>query len=70
LTPLFLPHTLNTSMTEIDALRQRHKELEEALTAIDAHPSLTTKEQTERAKLKKEKLAIKDRMALLLAKTS
>jgi hypothetical protein len=54
-------------MTEIDALRQRHKELEEALAAIDAHLSLTSKEQTERAKLKKEKLAIKDRIAALLA---
>jgi hypothetical protein len=57
-------------MTELDALRQRHKELEEALAAIDAHLSLTTREQTERAKLKKEKLAIKDRIALLMAKTS
>jgi len=57
-------------MTELDALRQRHQELEAALEAIDSHPSLTTKEQTERAKLKKEKLAIKDRMALLMAKTS
>jgi uncharacterized protein YdcH (DUF465 family) len=54
-------------MTEIDALRQRHQELEEALAAIDAHLSLTTKEQAERAKLKKEKLAIKDRIAALLA---
>jgi hypothetical protein len=57
-------------MTEIDALRQRHKELEEALAAIDAHLSLTAKEQAERAKLKKEKLAIKDRIAALQAKTS
>jgi hypothetical protein len=57
-------------MTEIDALRQRHKELEEALAAIDAHLSLTTREQAERAKLKKEKLAIKDRIALLLSKSS
>jgi hypothetical protein len=57
-------------MTDIDALRQRHKELEEALAAIDAHLSLTAKEQAERAKLKKEKLAIKDRIAALQAKTS
>lgn len=56
-------------MTEIDALRQRHKELEEALAVIDAHISLTTKEQTERAKLKKEKLAIKDRIAVLMTRT-
>ncbi len=57
-------------MTEIDALRQRHKELEEALAAIEAHLSLTANEQTERAKLKKEKLAIKDRIQVLLAKAS
>ena len=57
-------------MTEIDTLRQRHKELEEALAAIDAHLSLTAKEQAKRAKLKKEKLAIKDRIAVLLAQTS
>jgi hypothetical protein len=57
-------------MTEIDDLRQRHKELEDALAVIDAHLSLTSKEQAERAKLKKEKLAIKDRIALLMAKTS
>jgi hypothetical protein len=57
-------------MTEIDALRQRHKELEDALALIDAHLSLTAKEQHERAKLKKEKLAIKDRILILMAKTS
>jgi uncharacterized protein YdcH (DUF465 family) len=55
-------------MNEIDELRRRHKELEEALATIDAHLSLTSKEQAERAKLKKEKLAIKDRIAMLLAK--
>ena len=57
-------------MTEIDALKQRHKELEEALAAIDAHLSLTAKEQAERAQLKKEKLAIKDRIQVLLTKAS
>lgn len=57
-------------MTEIDVLKQRHKELEEALTSIDSHLSLTTKEQAERAKLKKEKLAIKDRIQILLANSS
>jgi hypothetical protein len=56
-------------MTEIDVLRQRHKELEEALASIDAHLSLTTREQSERVQLKKEKLAIKDKIQLLLAKT-
>ncbi len=57
-------------MTEIDALRQRHKELEEALAAIEAHLSLTTKEQAERVQLKKEKLAIKDRIQLLMARSA
>ncbi len=57
-------------MTEIDVLKQRHKELEEALSSIDSHLSLTSKEQAERAKLKKEKLAIKDRIQILLAKSS
>ena len=57
-------------MTEIDALKERHRELEEALALIDAHLSLTTKEQFERAKLKKEKLAIKDRIQILTVKTS
>jgi hypothetical protein len=57
-------------MTEIETLRQRHKELEDALASIDAHLSLTTTEQTERAKLKKEKLAIKDRIQQLLEGTA
>jgi len=57
-------------MSEIDALRQRHKELEDALVLIDAHLSLTAKEQEERAKLKKEKLAIKDRIQMILTKNS
>lgn len=57
-------------MTEIDALKERHRELEEALALIDAHLSLTTKEQSERAKLKKEKLAIKDRIQILMVNTA
>jgi hypothetical protein len=57
-------------MNDIDALRLRHKELEEALAVIDAHVSLTSKEQADRAKLKKEKLAIKDRIQALSVKSS
>lgn len=57
-------------MTEIDTLRQRHKELEDALAAIDAHLSLTSKEQAERVQLKKEKLAIKDKIQVLLTKSA
>jgi uncharacterized protein YdcH (DUF465 family) len=56
-------------MTEIDALRQRHKELEEALAIIDAHLSPTPREQAERTQLKKEKLAIKDKIQVLLSKS-
>jgi uncharacterized protein YdcH (DUF465 family) len=54
-------------MTEIDALRHRHKELEDALALIEAHLSLTLKEQAERIQLKKEKLAIKDKIQALLS---
>jgi hypothetical protein len=57
-------------MNEIEALKRRHKELEEALTAVESHVSLTAKEQTDRARLKKEKLAIKDRIQVLLAQQS
>jgi uncharacterized protein YdcH (DUF465 family) len=57
-------------MTEIDTLRQRHKELEDALAVIEAHLSLTPKEQAERTQLKKEKLAIKDKIQILLSKSA
>jgi hypothetical protein len=57
-------------MREIDTLKRRHQELEEALAAIDAHLSLTTKEQSERVQLKKEKLAIKDKILVLQAKSA
>ena len=63
-------YDLFRSMNEIDALRQRHRELEEALAVIDAHISLTSKEQADRAKLKKEKLAIKDRIQTLIAQSA
>jgi uncharacterized protein YdcH (DUF465 family) len=56
-------------MTEIDALKQRHKELEEALATIEGHLSLTAREQAERTQLKKEKLAIKDKIQALLSKS-
>jgi hypothetical protein len=38
------------------------------LASLESQLSLTIKEQTERARLKKEKLAIKDRIQLLLAR--
>ncbi len=57
-------------MSELDTLRQRHRELEDALAAIDAHLSLTSKEQAERVQLKKEKLAVKDKIQVLLSRSA
>ena len=53
---------------DLEALRNQHKDLESRLAALDRHVSLTVTEQAERARLKKEKLAIKDRIQLLLAR--
>lgn len=53
---------------ELLGLRQRHQELEKQLAALDRHLSLTTSEQTERARLKKEKLQVKDRILRLTAR--
>jgi hypothetical protein len=53
------------SSRELDGLKQRHRDLEKRLAALDRHLSLTTAEQTERARLKKEKLQVKDRIHAL-----
>jgi hypothetical protein len=53
------------SSEELDGLKQRHQDLERRLAALDRHLSLTSAEQTERARLKKEKLQVKDRILLL-----
>jgi hypothetical protein len=50
---------------DADALERRHQELERKLAALDRHLSLTPDEQVERARLKKEKLWVKDRLLLL-----
>jgi uncharacterized protein YdcH (DUF465 family) len=50
---------------ELDRLRERHGEIERRLAELERHLSLTSDEQLERARLKKEKLATKDRMATL-----
>ncbi len=47
---------------ELETLRHRHEELERRLAVLDRHLSLTPAEQQERARLKKEKLWLKDRM--------
>lgn len=54
-------------MEELEALKQRHQELEKRLATIDRHLSLTSDEQTERSLLKKEKLRVKDRILVLTA---
>lgn len=46
-------------------LRIRHGELKRKLDALNRHISLTPQEQLESSRLKKEKLAIKDRIAAL-----
>jgi hypothetical protein len=56
------------SVEDLEALRKHHKDLEAKLAALDCHLSLTAPEEVERARLKKEKLAIKDRIQLLLSR--
>jgi hypothetical protein len=51
--------------TEILRLKVRHTEIEKRLSELEHHLSLTSDEQLERARLKKEKLWSKDRMAVL-----
>ncbi len=50
---------------EISRLKERHTEIERRLSELDRHLSLTSEEQLERARLKKEKLRSKDRIAIL-----
>jgi uncharacterized protein YdcH (DUF465 family) len=57
-------------MEDIETLKRRHRELEEELVAIESHLSLTPTEQATRVRLKKEKLAIKDRLLILTAPES
>ena len=55
---------------DADGLERRHQELERRLAALDRHLSLTPDEQVERARLKKEKLWVKDRLLLLSERRS
>lgn len=59
-----------SSVENLETLRNQHHFLETRLAALDRQLSLTTEEQTERVRLKKQKLAIKDRIQLLLSQTS
>lgn len=53
------------SEKELDRLQRRHKKLKERVAEYEARVFLTTVEQSEVNKLKKEKLAIKDTIATL-----
>ena len=55
-------------MDEIETLRRRHQELEANLNALESQLSLTPADQVTRSRIKKEKLAIKDRLYVLLEK--
>jgi hypothetical protein len=57
-----------SSVDSLEVLRSQHQFLESRLAVLERQLSLTSKEQTERARLKKEKLAIKDRIQLLLSR--
>src|SRR5436189_179398 len=50
---------------EMIRLKARHRDIERRLAELERHLSLTTDEQVERARLKKEKLWSKDRMTAL-----
>ena len=56
---------VNSAAVEMVRLRERHGEIERRLVELDRHLSLSPDEQLERARLKKEKLRTKDRLALL-----
>ena len=56
---------VGSAAVEIVRLRERHGEIERRLQELERHLSLTPDEQVERARLKKEKLRMKDRMLLL-----
>ncbi len=51
----------------LEQLRNEHSRLKARLTELDGHVSLTTEEQIERVRLKKLKLATKDRIAAVTA---
>jgi hypothetical protein len=61
---------VNSANVEVVELRERHGEIERRLAELERHLSLTSDEQLERARLKKEKLRTKDRIALLTADLS
>lgn len=50
---------------QVEQLRQRHHDLKKQLDGLHRHLALTPAEQVESARLKKEKLLLKDRIAAL-----
>jgi hypothetical protein len=58
-----------SSAENLETLRSQHHSLEGRLAVLDRQLTLTTEEQAERVRLKKKKLAIKDRIQFLLAQT-
>ena len=61
---------VNSASVEVVELRERHGEIERRLAELERHLSLTSDEQIERARLKKEKLRTQDHIALLTADPS
>lgn len=51
----------------LERLKSEHAQLKARLTELEGHVSLTTDEQVERVRLKKLKLATKDRIAAMEA---
>ena len=58
------------SSDEMIELTARHRDLERQIATLDRHLSLSSAEQIERTRLKKEKLWVKDRLQLLQARTT
>ena len=55
---------------EVNDLTARHRELERKIATLDHHLALSSAEQIERTRLKKEKLWVKDRLQALQARTT
>jgi uncharacterized protein YdcH (DUF465 family) len=55
----------NARSDETAKLTALHHDLEQRLDELDRHLALSTEEQLERTRLKKEKLRVKDRLQLL-----
>ncbi len=58
--------TLRRENEEFQRLEAEHRQLEEQLEALGSKPYLTAEEEMEIKKIKKQKLAKKDRMAELI----